>query len=67
MNDTDEADMEEKIAEIKKKSEMFDFVSFSAGCCGVKDVKNIRDSLSTADANMYEDKDSYYRGGGIRR
>ncbi len=67
LNDTNEAEMEEKIAEIKKKSEMFDFVSFSAGCCEVKDVKNIRDSLSTADANMYEDKDSYYRGGGIRR
>lgn len=65
---TDMEDMQEKIEDIKRKSEMFENVSFSAGCCSLKGCSDIRQALSEADARMYKDKKDYYsRGKGIKR
>lgn len=61
LGDTDEADMLEKIADIKRKSELFENVSFSAGCCPLTDARDIRKALSEADARMYADKEIFYR------
>ena len=57
----DEADMRQKIADIKKKSELFENVSFSAGCCVAADGRDIRKALEAADAEMYADKEEFYR------
>ena len=59
--DTSETDMQEKIAEIKKKSELFENVSFSAGYCLALPGTDPRKALSEADARMYEDKKKCYR------
>lgn len=67
MRDTSEEQIKEKIAEIRKKSEMFENVSFSIGYCLLEKDCDIRDALSRADAMMYEDKDDYYRRNGGRR
>ena len=61
LRDTDEADMREKIADIKKKAALFGNVSFSAGCCLLTDARDIRKALSEADARMYADKEAFYR------
>ena len=61
LRDTDEADMLEKIADIKKKAALFGNVSFSAGCCLLTDARDIRKALSEADARMYADKEAFYR------
>lgn len=59
--ETDEADMRNKIADIKKKSELFENVSFAAGCCLLAPGMDLRNALSEADARMYEDKENCYR------
>lgn len=65
---TDMEDMQKKIKDIKRKSEMFENVSFSAGCCSLKGCSDIHRALSEADARMYKDKKDYYsRGKGIKR
>ena len=59
--DTDEAEMQEKIDEIKKKASLFENVSFAAGWCPLESKRDIRRALSIADARMYEDKEAMYR------
>ena len=61
LHETDEADMEQKIADIKKKSALFENVSFSAGCSLLESGRDIRKAVEKADAMMYEDKEDYYR------
>ena len=58
--DTSEAAIQRKIAEIKKKSELFANVSFAVGYCLLDGERDIRKALSEADARMYADKKSYY-------
>lgn len=58
--DTSEEEIENKVAEIKMKSEMFEHVSFAAGCYFLEDGKNIREALKEADVRMYADKKKYY-------
>ena len=59
--ETDEEAVRQKIAEIKKKSELFENVSFAAGYCLLNKPGEIRKALSEADADMYEDKENCYR------
>jgi len=59
--ETTEEDIRKKIAEIKKKAELFDNVSFAAGGCLLKPGADLRDALSEADARMYRDKGNFYR------
>ena len=61
LRETDEAGMQRKIAEIKKKAELFNNVSFAAGYSLLNDSKDIRKAMAEADAMMYEDKESCYR------
>ena len=61
LRETDERDMEEKIADIRKKSELFPNVSFAAGFCALRRRREIREALSEADTRMYEDKENCYR------
>lgn len=61
LHKTDEADMREKITDIKKKSELFENVSFAAGFSLPGACSDIRKALEEADARMYEDKEAYYR------
>ena len=67
LHKTDEADLQDKILEIKKKSGMFEHVSFSAGYSLLKRRGDIREALEKADSAMYEDKQRYYQSGGITR
>lgn len=60
IRDADPAELDHYISEIKMKSEMFEHVSFSAGGCFLKDAKDIRQGLKTADSLMYADKKKYY-------
>jgi RimJ/RimL family protein N-acetyltransferase len=60
--DTDEEEMRRKIAEMKKKAEMFDNVRFAAGYSLVRPGMDLREALAEADARMYQDKEDYYRG-----
>ena len=57
----DETELQAKITEIKKKSGMFDNVSFAAGYCILRAGMDPRKALSEADAMMYEDKENCYR------
>lgn len=59
--DTDEEEMRRKIAEMKKKAEMFDNVRFAAGYSLVRPGMDLREALAEADARMYQDKEDYYR------
>lgn len=59
--DTTEAEMAGKVMEIKKKAELFENVSFAAGCCLMRPGMDLRDVLSEADARMYRDKGNFYR------
>ena len=61
LHETDEEDMQRKIADIKKKSELFANVNFAAGYCPLTSRSDIRKALSTADAMMYDDKGNCYR------
>ena len=61
LKDTSPEDMQEKIEELKTKSEMFENVSFSAGWSCLTCNRNIRQSLAEADSRMYEDKEEFYR------
>lgn len=61
LHETDQEDMQQKIADIKKKSAMFENVSFAAGCAVIDSGEEIRDAMADADARMYEDKDTFYR------
>ena len=56
-----EAELQAKIAEIKKKSGMFDNVSFAAGYCVLRAGMDPRKALSEADEMMYADKENCYR------
>ena len=56
-----EAELQEKISEIKKKAELFENVNFAAGCCLLKPGMDLRDAMSEADAQMYRDKGNFYR------
>ncbi|MBR4474681.1 MAG: sensor domain-containing diguanylate cyclase [Oscillospiraceae bacterium] len=60
LRDTDEAVLKEKLAEIRKKSELFDNVSFAAGYSILEKRKDIRTALSKADKEMYADKEVFY-------
>ncbi len=53
--------MQEKIAEIRKKAELFENVSFAAGGCLLQPGVDLRDAMSEADAQMYRDKGNFYR------
>ncbi len=59
--DTDKADLEQKIGDMKKKSALFENVSFAAGYSLLNSSGDIRQALSEADARMYEDKEAFYR------
>jgi len=59
--EADEAELQEKIADIKKKSELFDNVSFAAGYFLLQPGTDPRKALSEADSRMYEDKEKCYR------
>lgn len=61
LQDTTGADMRQKIEDIKKKAELFENVSYSAGCCLLRPEMDLREAMSEADAQMYRDKDSFYR------
>jgi len=61
LHQTDEDDMRRKIADIKKKSELFSNVSFAAGYCQLESFGDIQKALSAADAMMYDDKENCYR------
>lgn len=50
-----------KIDELKKMSESFENVSFSAGLGITDDSSRLREALRLADKNMYEDKDAFYK------
>ena len=58
---TDEADMRQRTADIKKKAELFENVSFAVGCSLVEDGRDIKRALEQADTRMYEDKEAFYR------
>jgi len=58
---TTEADMRKKVSDIKKKANMFENVSFAAGCCFLQPGMDLRDAMSEADAQMYRDKGNFYR------
>lgn len=59
--ETDEAGLRQKVADIKKKAELFENVSFAAGYCLLDRVCDIRRALTEADARMYADKEACYR------
>lgn len=61
LHETDEADIRAKIDDIKKKSALFENVSFAAGYCLLDDGRDFRKAMSEADARMYEDKENCYR------
>jgi len=61
LENTTKADLQQKIEEIRKKSELFENVSFAVGSCMMNSRKDIRKALSEADARMYEDKAECYR------
>ena len=61
LSDTSEADMDTKIADIRKKSGLFENISFAAGCCMLQPGTDPRKTLSEADARMYRDKENCYR------
>ena len=61
LQETDEADLRRKIAEIKQKAALFSNVSFAAGYSLLTDGRDIRKALSEADARMYDDKEDCYR------
>jgi diguanylate cyclase (GGDEF)-like protein len=60
LQETDPEDMRQRIAEIKKKSVLFDNVSFAAGCSPLNSRREIRKALAEADADMYWDKQNCY-------
>ena len=59
--ETDEEDIRQKIAEIRKKAELFEDVNFAAGYALLQRRSDIRRALSESDALMYEDKENCYR------
>jgi len=59
--ETNEEDIRKKIAETKKKSELFDNVSFATGSCLLRENRDLKTALSEADAKMYQDKENCYR------
>ena len=59
--ETDEADLQKKIADIKRKSKLFENVSFAAGYYLLPPGMDPRKALSEADSRMYEDKENCYR------
>ena len=61
LRDTSEADMRRKIADTKKKAELFSDVSFAAGYSLLGSAGDIRKAMAEADAMMYEDKENCYR------
>lgn len=61
LRNTDEADMRRKIAEIKKKAELFQNVSFAAGCSLLSRAGGVHKALAEADTMMYADKEECYR------
>ena len=61
LQETDETDVQQKIAEIKKKSALFKNVSFATGYCLTDGGCDIRTAVEKADAMMYKDKEAYYR------
>jgi len=61
LTDTEEKDLQEKISEIRKKAELFENVSFAAGCCMLRECAGPKEALAEADARMYRDKENCYR------
>ena len=61
LRETDEADLREKIADIKKKAELFADVSFAAGYALLACPGDVRRAMSEADDGMYADKEDCYR------
>ena len=61
LQETSEADIQHKIADIKKKSELFPNVNFAVGFCLLNSGRDIRKALAYADDGMYADKASFYR------
>ena len=59
--ETSEKDLADRIAEIRKKAELFENVSFAAGSCLLRPGMDLRKALSEADVRMYEDKADCYR------
>ena len=61
LRETDEADLCQKVADIRKKAELFENVSFAVGYCPLGRECDIRQALAEADARMYADKENCYR------
>ena len=61
VHETDEADLRQKVEDIKKKAELFENVSFAAGYCRLDQARDIRKAMADADARMYADKENCYR------
>lgn len=59
--ETDEKDLREKIADMKKKSASFENVSFAAGYCVWTPGTDPRKALPEADSRMYADRENCYR------
>ena len=59
--DTNETDMRNKMEDIRKKSALFENVSFAAGCCLLQPGMDLRRAIAEADARMYQDKENCYR------
>ena len=59
--DITEEVMEKQLSEIRKLSENTADVSFAFGSAFCKGEQNIRQAIKMADAEMYKDKELYYR------
>ena len=61
LEETDEESLQGKMADIRKKAELFENVSFAVGGCLLRDGMDLRKAMAEADELMYRDKEAYYR------
>jgi len=61
LHGTTEKEMKNQIADIRKKAELFENVSFAVGGCFLQPGMDLRDAMAEADARMYRDKGNFYR------
>ena len=58
---TDDADLQRRVEDVRKKSALFGNVSFAVGFCMLDSSRDVRAALVRADKLMYEDKANCYR------
>ncbi len=61
LRDTSIEQMKQFEKEIKSKADNTETVSFAIGLCLEEDSQRIYEAMKTADVNMYEDKNNYYK------